>query len=398
MDFQGFMYNEGMKSQYERTLDLKSLLEKKSHFLFGPRATGKSSLIRNQLINQAVVIDLLRSEMYLRLSSRPWELESIIEAANPKTNWVVIDEVQKTTNLLDEVHRLIEEKGYYFLLTGSSARKLKKGQANLLAGRAWQAELYPLTYNEITDFDLHRILRYGGLPGVYKSTMPDEELDAYVHTYLYEEIQAEGLVRKLPQFARFLQVAALSTGDILNFTKIGNDAQLSPSTVRDYYQILTDTFLGYEVPSWDYSKKRKAVTTSKFYLFDTGVTHTIMGTKVLEPHTELYGKSFEQWVAMELRAALSYFKKKKNLYFWRTTTHIEVDFVVPDNLAIEVKSAKTVGNRDAKGLRAFKEESAVKRYIVVSHDLVERKDDDGIEYTHWKTFMQRLWSCEYFSD
>ena len=236
----------------QRRLDLPRLLQKKSFFLFGPRATGKTFLIREQLADQAQVIDLLRSDLYLRLAGSPVELEAIL-AGQAANSVIVIDEVQKVPQLLDEVQRLIETKRLRFLLTGSSARKLRRGQANLLAGRAWQANLFPLTWDELTDihFDLDRYLRYGGLPSVYLSQDPVEELQAYAHTYLTEEIQAEGLVRRLPQFARFLQVAALGSGQILNFTRIGNDAQVAPSTVREYYYLLEDTLLGFSPAGLD---------------------------------------------------------------------------------------------------------------------------------------------------
>ena len=237
-----------MKS-YQRQLQLKQLIEKKSFFLLGPRATGKSFLIHQELGERALILNLLRSDLYLRLSQSPWELEAIIEAAldGKKDPIIVIDEVQKLPNLLDEVHRLIEEKKWRFLLTGSSARKLKHGHANLLAGRAWTAHLFPLSFSEIPNFRLEHYLRYGGLPAIYPSEFPEEELIAYAHTYLYEEIQAEGLVRKLPQFSRFLQVAALHNGLILNFNKVSSDTGVSASTIREYYEILKDTLIGFSL-------------------------------------------------------------------------------------------------------------------------------------------------------
>jgi len=291
---------------------------------------------------------------------------------------------------LDEVQRLIEAKRLRFFLTGSSARKLRRGQANLLAGRAWQANLFPLTWAELTDahFDLDRYLRYGGLPSVFLSQDPIEELQAYVHTYLSEEIQAEGLVRRLPQFSRFLQVAALSNGQILNFTSIGSDTQVSPSTVREYY-LLEDTLLGFLLPPWTKSRKRKAIATAKFYLFDTGVTHTLAGTRTLERNSDLYGRSFEHWIGMELRAALSYQRTHQELSYWRSTRQHEVDFIIGDEIAIEVKASQRVTTRDGKGLRALQEEGMLKRFYLVSQDPVERIADD-IHSVHWQTFLSRL--------
>jgi predicted AAA+ superfamily ATPase len=374
----------------ERVLNLPNLLTRKSCFLFGPRGTGKSFLIREQLKQMAVVIDLLRSEFFLRLASAPYELEAIIDGAGTPAV-VVIDEIQKIPLLLDEVHRLIEERALRFLLTGSSARKLKRGQANLLAGRAAQAELFPFSWREIKNFDLHRYLRFGGLPRVFLSDDPEEELDAYVRTYLTEEIQAEGLIRRLPPFSRFLQTAALANGELINFTNIASDAQVAPSTVREYYQLLEDTLIGFLLPPWTHSKKRKAISTAKFYFFDTGVTHTLAGTKQLERNSDLFGRSFEHFLAMELRSILSYQRTREQLFFWRSTHGHEVDLVVGDRFAVEVKAKTRVTERDARGLKAFQEEKAVHRYYLVSQDRVERKSE-GIDYLHWETFLTRLWA------
>ncbi|HEX4045225.1 MAG TPA: AAA family ATPase, partial [Gammaproteobacteria bacterium] len=279
-------------SYYQRQLNLLSLLEKKSFFLLGPRAIGKSFLIREQLKDKSLIFNLLRSELYLRLTAAPWELENMINAAlvERPSEFIVIDEIQKVPQLLDEVHRLIEERQLRFLLTGSSARKLKHGHANLLAGRAWTAHLYPLSFSEIPDFKLDHYLRFGGLPAIYGSPDPEEELQAYVQTYLYEEIQAESLVRKLPQFSRFLITAALANGQMLNFAQIANDAAVAASTVREYYTILEDTLIGFMLTPWMKSKKRKAISTAKFYFFDTGVCHALAQTQVLDRNSDLYGR------------------------------------------------------------------------------------------------------------
>jgi predicted AAA+ superfamily ATPase len=228
----------------QRVIVLADLLKRKSFFLFGPRATGKSFLVRTQLADRALVVDLLRSDLAFRLAADPGLLEALVGDRQGAGSWIVIDEVQKLPILLDEVHRLIESRGLRFLLTGSSARKLKRGQANLLAGRAWTAQLYPLTSAEIPRFDLPRFLRFGGLPPVVLSEEPVEELRAYVRTYLQEEIQAEGLVRRLPQFSRFLATAALTNGQMLNFAQIASDAGVPATTVREYYFLLEDTLIG----------------------------------------------------------------------------------------------------------------------------------------------------------
>jgi len=214
-----------------------------SFFLFGPRATGKTTLIRQELAESATVIDLLDSRYFLRLSSAPHELESLIAAMPAEI--VVIDEIQRIPELLNEVHRLIEDRRIKVLLIGSSARKLRRGKANLLAGRVWEARMFPLIYRELENFDLDRYLRYGGLPAVYLNDYPEEALGAYVNTYLKEEVMAEGLIRRLPPFSRFLEAMALTNGEMVNFTKIANDCQVPPSTVAEYVGLLEDTLVGF---------------------------------------------------------------------------------------------------------------------------------------------------------
>ena len=381
-----------MISSFRRTLDLGALAKKKSFFLLGPRATGKSFLIRQQLGGQATVIDLLRSDIFLRLSANPSLLESMVDA-DPRAGDVpiVIDEVQKIPQILDEVHRLIEERGMHFVLTGSSARKLRHGHANLLGGRAWTANLYPLTYAEMPKFDLPRFLRYGGLPPVVLGDEPDEELHAYVRTYLHEEIQAEGLVRRLPAFTRFLTTAASTNGQMLNFAKIGNDAGLPAATVREHYFLLEDTLVGFLLPAWTKSKKRKAITTAKFYFFDTGVAHALSGTQTLDRNSDLYGRSFEQWIAMELRAYLGYRRRREELCYWRSTADHEVDFVIGDRIAVETKATRRVGASDLRGLTALSEEKILRQLFLVSEDPIETKCGP-IRCLPWRTFLDELWN------
>lgn len=373
---------------YTRRLQLAPLLRKKSFFLLGPRSTGKSTLIREQLGTDAFVVDLLKSDNFLRLSNKPSELGEMIRASGKKI--VVIDEVQKLSSILDEVHRLIEETKARFLLTGSSARKLRHGQANLLAGRAWQANLFPLVSAEIPEFDLTRYLTVGGLPQVYGSNEPHEELDAYVGTYLREEIQAEGAVRNLARFGRFLTIAALTTGEVLNFTNIARDIGVSPSTVIEHFRILEDTLIGFFVEPWGQSTKRKEVTAAKFYLFDTGVTNTLARLRTLERHSNLYGRAFEQFIAMELRAAISYQRSPARLAYWRTQDKNEVDFVVGDLCAVEVKATERTSDRDATSLRRLQGEKELPAYFVVSQDPVERLKD-GIRFVPYGRFLELLW-------
>ena len=379
--------------ELQRILNLPNLLSRKSFFLFGPRATGKSTLIKQQLSASATVIDLLDSRLYLRLLNSPHDLESIIHSDN-KSGIVVIDEIQRVPELLNEVHRLIENKKLTFLLTGSSARKLRRGKANLLAGRVWEARLFPLTWKEIPDFNLERFLRYGGLPPVYLSKYPDEELDANVNTYLKEEIMAEGLIRKLPPFSRFLHAAALLNGEMINFSKLANDCQVPPSTVTEYVGLLEDTLVGFLLPAWTESTKRKAISTGKFYFFDPGITHTLAGTQTLDRNSNLYGKSFEQFIGMEIRAYLSYKRRKLQFSYWRSTHGYEVDFLVGRETAVEVKASQKISQRDFKGLKALEEERIFKNYILVSQAPINTRDNN-FQALYWKKFLDNLWDGKF---
>jgi len=377
----------------QRTLDLKNLLSKKSFFLFGPRATGKSTLVKQVLSESSMIIDLLNSRLYLRLLDSPHDLESIIDSGN-KGQVIVIDEIQRIPELLNEVHRLIENRKVTFLLTGSSARKIRRGKANLLAGRVWEARLFPLTWKEIPDFDLNKYLRYGGLPPVYLSKYPEEELDAYVNTYLKEEIMAEGLIRKLPPFSRFLRSIALANGEMINFTKIASDCQVPPSTVTEYVGLLEDTLVGFLLPAWTESKRRKAISTGKFYFFDPGVTHTLSGTEVLDRNSHLYGKAFEQFIGMEIRAYLSYKRKKVQLSYWRSVHGYEVDFLMGRQTAVEVKASQKISQRDFKGLKALEEEKVFKNYILASQDPINPREDP-FQALFWEDFLKDLWDDKF---
>jgi len=343
-----------------------------------------------------MIIDLLNSRLYLRLLDSPHDLESIIASRN-KGQFIVIDEIQRVPELLNEVHRLIENKNLTFLLTGSSARKLRRGKANLLAGRVWEARLFPLTWKEIPAFDLDRYLRYGGLPPVYLSKYPEEELDAYVNTYLKEEIMAEGLIRKLPPFSRFLQTIALANGEMINFSKLASDCQVPPSTVTEYVGLLEDTLVGFLLPAWTESKKRKAISTGKFYFFDPGITHVLSGTKTLDRNSHLYGKAFEQFIGMEIRAYLSYKRKKLDFSYWRSVHGYEVDFLIGRDTAVKVKASKKTSQRDFKGLRALEEEAVFNNYILVSQDPLNTRDNN-FQALYWERFLEDLWEDKFIGE
>jgi predicted AAA+ superfamily ATPase len=379
--------------KYRRTIKLLELLMKKSHFLFGPRSTGKSTAIAQQLGGQAVIVNLLRSSVQSALLINPEKLEGMIDAAeHSSAPIVVIDEIQKVPALLDEVHRLIEERSFRFLLSGSSARKLKVSGTNLLGGRAWISNMFPLTTEELgSNFQLDHYLRYGGLPHVYTSSFPQDELEAYVATYINEEIKMEGLVRKIPAFIEFLRLAALTNTQLLNFSTIASDTGVSATTIKEYYGILEDTLVGRLLQPWSKSQKRKAVATAKFYFFDTGVTHTLAETKHLDRNSDLYRQSFEQWIFMELSAYLSYRRRNEKLRFWRSLDRYEVDFTIGDEVAIEVKSTRRLNGDDFSGIRALKEEGVFKAFYIVSNDPIDLVKD-GVHCLNWKTFLQRLWA------
>jgi predicted AAA+ superfamily ATPase len=381
-------------SEIKRELDVGALVEKNSFFLFGPRATGKSTLLKSWASSQKtapLLIDLLRGDSYFRLSSNPSSLEELIQA---KHKVVIIDEIQRVPELLNEVHRLIEDRGIRFILTGSSARRLKRTHANLLAGRAWNARFFPFVYPESTQagpFDLKKSLRYGCLPRVFKSPDPLEELDGYVTTYLQEEIERERWVRDIPNFSRFLKTAALTSGELLNYANLSYDTGVSGVTIKEYYRILSDTLLGTHLEPFQESKKRKAIQTGKFYFFDTGVLNTLLETEALDANSDRYGKCLEHFILNELKAYLSYRRIKKPLTFWRSTRQDEVDFIVGHSLAIEVKASRRFNPRFLKGLKVFGEEGLVKKSILICEDPTER-EIDSIAVMPVEKFLQRLWT------
>ncbi len=372
----------------KRRLNLAQLVKNKSFFLFGPRSTGKSTLIQEQLPD-AVVYDLLDAEVLRKLLERP----KILAEENPdRTKLIVIDEIQRLPSLLNEVHRLISKERRTFLLTGSSARKLKREGTNLLAGRAWRADLFPLTFDEIPDFNLLRYLNRGGLPQVYLSERPEEELSAYTAMYLREEIQAEALTRNLQSFSTFLDVMALCNGEEVNFQSLASDCGVSPGTLKNYIQILEDTLLGFSLKGFTKTKKRKAISRIKHYLFDVGVVNSLARRGEIRAKSELFGKAFEQWVIQEMRAYLSYTRSQYEMSYWRSLSQFEVDLLVGDKLAIEIKATSLAQEKHFKGLRALKEEKIFKKYIIVSLDSKPRTTDDGIEILPWKTYAQKLWA------
>ncbi|MFN0117139.1 MAG: ATP-binding protein [Elusimicrobiota bacterium] len=369
-----------------RQLDLKELLKKKSIFLLGPRSTGKTFLIQSQLPSLKKY-DLLDSETYGKLARRPKLLE---EELNPSDKFIVIDEIQRLPLLLNEVQRLIQNRHIHFLLTGSSARKLKRGGANLLGGRAWLASLFPLVSVEIPQFDLVRYFNRGGLPPIYLSSSPEEELRSYVDLYLREEIQAEALTRNLGAFARFLDVMALQNGEELHYEAIANDCAVPARTVQNYVQILEDTLLGFQVSSYAATRKRKAIARSKFFLFDIGVVNTLAERGEIRPKSELFGKCFEHFLMLEIRAFIGYERKHLPLQYWRSTSGFEVDCVIGNEWALEFKSTEFANEHHLKGLKALREEKLIKNYALVSRD-TKKRTIDGIVIYPVLEFLENLW-------
>ncbi len=381
-----------MLTMYQRMINLESLLNKKSFFLFGPRSTGKTTLIENQL-NNCTIYDLLDAEVYRRLLKRP---KLIDEEAQDPNKIIVIDEVQKFPSILDEVHRLIQKRNLRFLLTGSSARKLKRGAANLLAGRAWRADLFPLSFSEIPNFDLLGYLNTGGLPHIYNNPEAEEELESYVGTYLKEEIQAEALTRNIGAFAEFLDTIALSNGKEINYESLASDCQVSTSTLKNYIQVLEDTLIGFRLPGFKKTKIRKAISRSKHYLFDVGIVNNLCQRSTIKPKSELFGDAFEHFIILEARAYNSYKRRNQKLSYWRSTSQMEVDLLIGQKIAIEIKGSSLISEKHLKGLRALKEEGLFQRYIVVSLDPNERKTKEHIEVIPWKLFLEYLWQGKLF--
>jgi uncharacterized protein len=379
-----------------RALDLPKA-PKESFFLWGPRQTGKSWLLRS-LYGQANWVDLLKTDEFVRYTRRPAQLREELLARPPRAP-VVIDEVQKVPALLDEVHWLIENRRIVFALCGSSARKVRRGHANLLGGRAIRHELYGLVSHELgPSFDLVRAVNHGGLPRHYLSDTPARLLRAYVDDYLKEEIAAEGLVRNLPAFADFLSAAALSDADLVNHANIARDCGVSAPTVREYFQILVDTLLGRFLPAYVKRPKRRVIQTRKFYFSDVGVVNTLARRGRVEPGSELFGKALENWVLHELTAFLGYRGSTRQLYYWRLPSGIEVDFVSDDlQVAIEVKGTTRSSSEHLKGLRALKEDQArVGRRILASLEPRPRRTEDGIEIMPVSELLHMLWSGDLF--
>ena len=366
--------------------------ENESVFLWGARQTGKSTLLKT-LYPNALTFDLLLSRVYNDLAKDHDSLRETV-LANPEKTPVVIDEIQRLPNLLNEVQWLIVNHHVRFILSGSSPRKIIRSGANLLGGRALRYELYPLVYPEIPDFDLIRAINNGLLPRHYNSANPKKLIASYIGNYLRDEIVAEAKIRNIELFSRFLESAAFTNGEMVNYTNVASDCGVSATTVKEYFQILQDTLLGRFLPSFQKKSKRKVIHAPKFYLFDVGIANYLLNRGKIEPKTELFGKAFEHFIYQEIYAHSRYSDKDYDICYWRTTSNIEVDFILGDHeVAIEVKSTDHAKSEHLKGLKAFAEEYEVKTKIVVSNDPLPRLVDD-ILILPWQVFLERLWADE----
>ena len=366
----------------------------RTFFLWGPRQVGKTTLLR-QSYPDARWVDLLKADEFRRYATRPESLRLSIQAESAdRSRHVVLDEVMKVPALLDEVHWMIENLDVRFALCASSARKVRRGAASLLGGRALRFELRGLTSAELgADFDLHRIVNHGFLPRPYLDPEPGDLLESYIADYLKEEIAAEGLVRNLPIFADFLEAAALADTEMVRYSNVAQDCGVSSQTVKAYYAILEDTLLGRWLPAWRKRPKRRVARSPKFYFADVGVVNRLARRGELLPGSELFGKAFESWLLHEIGAYLAYTRSEERLSYWRLAGGTEVDFIVGDmRIAIEAKGAARIGSRHLKGLRTLvHDHPEVQRRIVVCLEPRPLKTDDGIEILPVRRFLDTLW-------
>ncbi len=376
---------------YKRLFDVKSKLDE-GMFLFGARQTGKSTLLKERFKGE-IYYDLLDPDLRKFFKRNPNALKDALWE-KPAGTLVIIDEIQKVPELLDIVHTLMVEKGLHFILSGSSARKLKRSGANTLGGRAIPETLYPLVWPEVTGFQLDRAVQNGMIPRHYMVPDATKRLKAYVEVYLNEEIREEGEVRELDAFERFMEVAAISDGEMLNYTNIASDCGVSTKTVQSYFQILYDTLIGYEIPAYRKVVKRRILQAPKFYYFDVGLANYLMGRYSLKRGTDDYGHAFEHLILQEIIAYKGYNDKKDIISYWRTYDRKEVDVVIGDaKVAIEIKSSEQVKTKYKAGLRAFKEEHPDCRLMLVSLEPVTRKTED-IEMVYVLDFFKMLWNGE----
>ena len=377
----------------KRKLEIE-LPEHQSAFLWGPRKTGKTTYLKQQF-PKSLTYDFLKTDLFLDMTRRPALLrEQILAApANHRKEPIILDEVQKVPQLLDEVQWLIENTECRFLLCGSSARKLKRGQANLLGGRAWKYHMFPLVSDELGEMNLLKILNDGLIPAHYLQANATRSLKAYLEDYLKEEVFDEGLTRNIPAFSRFFDAIGFSHGELTNFSDIARDCGVDSKTVREYYQILVDTLMGDFVAPYKRRQNRQVITKSpKFYLFDTGVARTLTRRPLAEERGEFFGKAFEHFLFTELRAHSVYEELDYPIHFWRTKIGQEVDFILGEGeVAIEVKGTSRIERKNLRGLKAFAEGNTPRQSYIVCNEPKPRILE-GIQILPWRDFLTKLWA------
>ena len=376
---------------YRRIFDIENRLDE-AMFLFGGRQTGKSTLLKERF-PKAVYIDLLKSDVRNRFKQHPEEFRESLLRYPPET-LVIVDEIQKVPDLLDEVHWLMVEKGLWFILSGSSARKIKKSGANNLGGRAIPETLFPLVSAEIPDLDLERAVQNGMIPRHYAVANARNRMRSYIDLYLKEEIIEETLVQNADEFVRFMEVAAIMDGEILNYENVASDCEVSANTVKAYYKILVDTLLGFEVPAYRKVIKRKLYKAPRFYYFDVGIANHLTKRYHLAPRTPEYGHAFEHLIMQEIAAYLGYTNSDEELTYWHTYENLEVDAVIGDaRVAIEIKSKEHIDHDDKKGVTEFAKEHPDTRQIIVSRDRISRRSGD-VDLYYVTDFFKALWAGE----
>lgn len=367
-----------------------------SAFLWGARKIGKTTYLKEKF-SDSVYIDFLKTDLFLEYSKRPSLLRERLLAKDNSLLIlpIILDEVQKIPQILDEVHWLIENRSLSFILCGSSARKLKRGKANLLGGRVWRYEMHPLVSIELPDWDLITILNRGLIPAHYLSKNYQKSLTAYTQDYLKEEVFAEGLVRNIPAFSRFFDAIGYSHGELTNYSNIARDSGVDSKTVKEYYQILVDTLLGKFVEPYKVRQERQVITkAAKFYLFDVGVAGALSKRHILEERGELFGKALEHFIFMEILAYDSYKELGFDINFWRTKSGIEVDFVLGSGeVAVEIKGSNNIQNKDMQSLKIFHEIYSPRKSIMVCNEKEERLAGH-INVLPWKIFLRKLWDGE----
>jgi predicted AAA+ superfamily ATPase len=379
----------------KRILDMK-LPRQQSAFLWGARKTGKTTYLKERFPN-SLVYDFLKTDLFFEISKNPSLLRERLLAKENRAlkEPIILDEVQKVPQVLDEVHWLIENKGLRFVLCGSSARKLKRGQTNLLGGRAWRYELFPLVSQEIGKVNLLHVLNHGLIPLHYLQNDEDckKSLEAYVQDYLREEVFAEGLTRNIPAFSRFFDAFGYSHGEMTNYCNIARECGIDSKTVKEYYQILVDTLLAVRIEPFKKRQSRQVITkAAKYYMFDVGVAGYLTKRHLTEQRGAEFGKAFEHFVLMEMVAYRSYAGRDFVINFWRTKSGLEVDFVLGiGEIAIEIKGAGCIDKKDMNGLNAFTQAHFPKRSIIICNER-EKRLHGKIEILPWEIFLEQLWA------